>query len=52
MLQKKLKKKEYTTSALFAADVELLFNNAYTYNEDDSLISQDAKTLQVSCATR
>ncbi|KAF8336503.1 uncharacterized protein EI90DRAFT_3119741 [Cantharellus anzutake] len=43
---KKLKKKAYANSSEFAADVELLFDNALKFNEDNSPVWLAAKTLR------
>jgi hypothetical protein len=46
-LQKHLKRKEYKDSAAFAADVELVFENAMTFNEDHTPIWENARILRV-----
>lgn len=46
--QKHLKRKEYHTSAAFAADVELVFANAFQFNQEESQVYQDAVSLKVS----
>ncbi|KAF8527560.1 Bromodomain-containing protein [Hysterangium stoloniferum] len=43
---KKIKRKEYPTAGDFAADVELVFTNALTFNEEHSIIWEDATTLK------
>lgn len=43
---KRLKRKEYSTSEEFANDVELVFSNALTFNQDHSQIWEDAVTLR------
>ncbi|GJJ13366.1 hypothetical protein Clacol_007618 [Clathrus columnatus] len=43
---KRIKRKEYTTISQFAADVELVFSNALTFNEEHSSIWEDAMTLK------
>lgn len=45
--QKRIKRKEYATMAQFAADVELVFANALSFNEEHSPIWEDAMTLKV-----
>ena len=45
--QKHLKRKEYLTSAEFAADVELVFSNALTFNHEHTTIWEDALLLRV-----
>ena len=44
--QKKLKKKSYRTTNDFGADVELLFDNALKFNEDNSAVWIAAQTLR------
>ena len=46
--QKRIKRKEYQNSSDFAADVELVFSNALTFNQDETLIWQDAMALRVT----
>lgn len=46
--QRRLKRKEYQTSADFAADIELVFNNAFTFNQEHSAVWEDAVALRVS----
>ncbi|KAG6837653.1 hypothetical protein H0H93_004929 [Arthromyces matolae] len=43
---KRIKRKEYTSSSDFAADVELVFENAMTFNQEHTLIWEDAKALR------
>lgn len=45
--QKRLKRKEYHSASEFAADVELIFSNATTFNQDGTQIFIDATTLRV-----
>jgi hypothetical protein len=45
-IKKKLKRKKYKSVDLFMKDVELMFENAKQYNEDDSDIYGDAVLLQ------
>lgn len=45
--QKKLKRKEYHTSAEFSKDVQLVFLNAVEFNSEGSQIHEDAQTLKV-----
>lgn len=47
-VQKKLKQKEYPGAPDFAADVELVFSNAMTFNQEHTQIWEDALTLRVS----
>ncbi|KAF7187772.1 Chromatin structure-remodeling complex subunit RSC1 [Pseudocercospora fuligena] len=46
-LKRKVKRKKYKTLEDFMADVNLMFNNAKQYNQDDSPIYKDAVALQV-----
>ncbi|KAF2470470.1 Bromodomain-containing protein [Lindgomyces ingoldianus] len=46
ILKKKLKRKKYSSVDHFMQDVELMFENAKTYNEDDSQVYKDAVFLQ------
>ncbi|KAG6814146.1 hypothetical protein H0H92_002141 [Tricholoma furcatifolium] len=43
---KHIKRKEYATAADFAADVELVFANAMAFNQEHTVIWEDAKTLR------
>jgi hypothetical protein len=45
--QKKLKRKEYHTSAEFFKDVQLVVSNAMEFNSEGSQIHEDAQTLKV-----
>lgn len=47
VLKRKVKRKKYPTLEAFMSDVNLMFNNAISYNEDGSQINEDAKALQV-----
>jgi chromatin structure-remodeling complex subunit RSC1/2 len=47
VLKKKVKRKKYATLEAFMSDVNLMFNNAKEYNQDDSQIFKDAVALQV-----
>ena len=47
VLKRKVKRKKYPTLEAFMSDVNLMFNNAISYNEDGSHINNDAKALQV-----
>lgn len=51
MLKRKLKRKKYQSLDQFMKDVNLMFENAKSYNEDESQIYQDAVHLQAE-ATR
>ncbi|KEQ69282.1 hypothetical protein M436DRAFT_56500 [Aureobasidium namibiae CBS 147.97] len=46
VLKRKLKRKKYQSLEQFMRDVDLMFNNAKAYNEDDSQIYRDAVELQ------
>ena len=48
-MQKRLKRKEYSTSNDFAKDVELVFDNAIQFNADHTPIWEDAQQLRVCC---
>ena len=45
--QKRIKRKEYSTIQDFMNDVDLVFDNAMTFNADDSTIYMDAAYLKV-----
>ena len=46
-IQKKINRSEYQTLREFVADVRLLCNNCRMYNEDSSLLFQDANLIEV-----
>ncbi|KAK5172874.1 uncharacterized protein LTR77_002995 [Saxophila tyrrhenica] len=46
-LKRKVKRKKYPTLEAFMSDVNLMFNNAKEYNQDDSQLFKDAVILQV-----
>ncbi|KAI9703971.1 MAG: hypothetical protein M1820_005753 [Bogoriella megaspora] len=46
VLKKKLKRKKYTTLEQFMKDVDIMFENAKSYNQDESQIYKDAVELQ------
>jgi len=46
-LQKHIKRKEYHTPGEFATDVELVFSNAMTFNQEKTPIWEDARALRV-----
>ncbi|KAF2814177.1 chromatin structure-remodeling complex protein-like protein rsc1 [Mytilinidion resinicola] len=46
LLKRKLKRKKYNSVDQFMQDVELMFENAKQYNEDDSQVYKDAVHLQ------
>ncbi|KAG8958791.1 Methionine aminopeptidase 2 [Tulasnella sp. 408] len=43
MIEKKIDRKEYESSQQFMNDVELIWSNAYTFNEEHSPVWEDAK---------
>ena len=46
VLKRKVKRKKYPTLEAFMSDVNLMFDNAMQYNENESQIYKDAKELQ------
>ncbi|KAL8772646.1 MAG: hypothetical protein Q9209_002307 [Squamulea sp. 1 TL-2023] len=52
MIKKKINKEEYSNLREFRNDVELLCTNARTYNEDGSVIFQDANDIEAACLTK
>lgn len=46
-LKKKVKRKKYASLEAFMSDVNLMFNNAKEYNQDDSQLFKDAVVLQI-----
>jgi chromatin structure-remodeling complex subunit RSC1/2 len=46
VIKKKLKRKKYTNIEQFMKDVELMFENAKMYNQDESIVYKDAVYLQ------
>ncbi|KAI5842538.1 Bromodomain-containing protein, partial [Morchella snyderi] len=46
LIRKNVKRREYKTFDQFIADMELMFENAKAFNEDDSQLYQDAVMLQ------
>ena len=47
MIKKKINREEYRNLKEFRNDIKLLCNNARTYNEDGSLLFQDANDIEV-----
>ena len=47
-IEKKINKKEYQSLKEYVSDIRLLCNNARTYNDDGSLLYQDANEIEVS----
>ncbi|KAL8922872.1 MAG: hypothetical protein Q9172_003378 [Xanthocarpia lactea] len=52
MIKKKINKEEYSSLREFRNDIGLLCNNARTYNEDGSVIFQDANDIEAACLTK
>jgi ATP-dependent helicase STH1/SNF2 len=48
MIEQKIKKEEYSSLGDLRKDIELLCNNAKTYNEDGSMLYLDAIAIEVS----
>ncbi|CAM1505308.1 Fc.00g109450.m01.CDS01 [Cosmosporella sp. VM-42] len=44
-IQTRIKKEEYTSLSSLRRDIELMIRNCQTYNEDGSVLYQDAKTM-------
>jgi ATP-dependent helicase STH1/SNF2 len=51
MIEKKIKKEEYSSLSDLKKDVQRLCTNAKTYNEDGSMIYVDAVAIEVSPKT-
>ena len=47
-IDKRIKKEQYQSLREFMDDIKLLCNNARTYNEDGSILFQDANDIEVS----
>lgn len=47
-IMKRIKKEEYNALSDLRKDIELMIRNCQTYNEDGSILYQDAKTMTVS----
>ena len=47
-IQKKVKRADYQSLREFRNDIHLLCQNARTYNEDGSVLFQDANDIEVS----
>lgn len=52
IIKKKINKEEYSNLREFRNDIRLLCNNARTYNEDTSIIFQDANEIEVCSVLR
>ena len=48
LIEKKIRTEKYSSLKELGADIALLVKNAKTYNEDGSMISADATTIEVS----
>ena len=48
MIKKKINREEYQSLKDFRNDIHLLCQNARTYNEDGSILFQDANDIEVS----
>ncbi|MCJ1476820.1 hypothetical protein MMC13_005489 [Lambiella insularis] len=51
-IQKKINKNEYQSLREFRDDIRLLCTNARTYNEDGSLLYQDANDIEAACVAK
>lgn len=51
MIKRKINREEYSNLKEFREDIRLLCTNARTYNEDGSLLFQDANNIEVCTAT-
>lgn len=51
MIKKKINREDYQSLREFREDIRLLCNNARTYNEDGSLLFQDANDIEAACVT-
>lgn len=49
MVKKKINREEYQSLKAFLDDIHLLCQNARTYNEDGSVLFQDANDIEVRC---
>ena len=49
MIRKKINREEYQSLKAFKDDISLMCQNARTYNEDGSLLFQDANDIEVCC---
>jgi ATP-dependent helicase STH1/SNF2 len=47
-IEKKIKKMDYTSLSDLRKDFELMIRNCQTYNEDGSILYEDAKIMDVS----
>ncbi|KAF2733481.1 hypothetical protein EJ04DRAFT_269950 [Polyplosphaeria fusca] len=51
-IKKKINKKEYQSLKQFYQDIRTLCNNCRTYNEDTSLLYQDANLIEQTCVDK
>lgn len=51
-IKKKINKKEYQHTRQFRQDMALLCNNCRTYNEDTSILYQDANLIEETCINK
>ncbi|EEH06104.1 SNF2-family ATP dependent chromatin remodeling factor snf21 [Histoplasma capsulatum G186AR] len=51
MIRKKINREEYRSLKEFREDIRLLCNNARTYNEDGSVLFQDANDIEALCVS-
>ncbi|KAL4957767.1 SNF2 family N-terminal domain-containing protein [Aspergillus filifer] len=49
IIKKKINREEYQNLREFKSDITLLCNNARTYNEDGSILFQDANDIEARC---
>jgi ATP-dependent helicase STH1/SNF2 len=47
-IKKRIKNGDYADLSLFRADFKLMFDNARTYNEEGSIVYEDANAMDVS----
>ncbi|KAI9844327.1 MAG: hypothetical protein M1837_005631 [Sclerophora amabilis] len=52
MIKKKINKEDYSSLREFRDDVRTLCTNARTYNEDGSMLFQDANTIEMACVEK
>ena len=51
-IKKKINKEEYSSAREYREDIRLMCNNARTYNEDGSIIYEDANKIEVCSSSR
>lgn len=49
MIRKKINREEYQSAKAFYDDIRLMCQNARTYNEDGSILFQDANDIEAKC---